>query len=234
MRVTGHVGKTPVNTLIDCGSSHNFVHPELVNKLGLRVQGVPSLVVEVADGNKITTNTLCAGFTWKLQNQTFKTDAMVLPVEGCDLVLGVQWLSTLGDIKWNFGELKMEFLSGKRRVVLRGKEQHAIQLVKRRTMQRILHKPEQIASAQLCFLVPVQSTTDGPAASLCQVTSSTPDSEANELNEVLMEFEDVFKEPSELPPHRDHDHQILLKEETTPVNVRPYRYPVFKKMRLKN
>ena len=63
MRVTGHVGKTSVNIFIDYGSSHNFIHPDLVNKLGLRVQGFPHLVVEMADGNKITTNTLCAGFT---------------------------------------------------------------------------------------------------------------------------------------------------------------------------
>ena len=61
------------------------------------------------------------------------------------------------------------------------------------------------------------------------MASPTPDSETSELNEVLMEFEDVFKEPSELSPHRDHDHQIVLKEGTAPVNVTPYRYPVFQK-----
>ena len=167
MRVTGNVGKTSINIFIDCGSSHNFVHPDLISKLGLRVQEVPSLAVEVADGNKINTNRLCPNFTWKMHNQMFKVDAMVLPVGGCDLVLGVQWLSTLGDIKWNFGDLTMEFLKGKRKIVLRGKGQQAIQLVKRRTMQKILHKLEQIASAQLCFIVPVQAATNEQAGSCC-------------------------------------------------------------------
>ncbi|GKF81078.1 hypothetical protein Tco_0239680, partial [Tanacetum coccineum] len=39
---------------------------------------------------------------------------------GCDMVLGVQWLSTLGDIKWNFQELKMEFVHSNKRLTLRG------------------------------------------------------------------------------------------------------------------
>ncbi|XP_071924436.1 uncharacterized protein [Coffea arabica] len=235
MRVTGHVGKTSVNIFIDCGSSHNFVHPDLVNKLGLKVQGVPSVVVEVADGNKITTNKLCPDFTWKMHKQTFKADAMVLPVGGCELVLGMQWLSTLGDIKWNFGELKVEFLKEKRKVVLRGKGQQAIQVVQKRTMQKILQKPEQIASAQLCFIAPVQIPAREQTGSLCQleeelqVANPSHGSEARELNELLMQFKDIFEEPSELPPHRGHDHQIILKEGTVPVNLRPYRYHVFQK-----
>jgi hypothetical protein len=39
----------------------------------------------------------------------------------------------------------------------------------------------------------------------------------------------VFEEPKGLPPIRSHDHIILLKEDATPVCVRPYRYPYFQK-----
>jgi len=49
------------------------------------------------------------------------------------------------------------------------------------------------------------------------------------LQELVVEFEVVFEEPKGLPPQRSHDHQILLKEGTQPICVRPYRYPYYQK-----
>ena len=62
-----------------------------------------------------------------------------------------------------------------------------------------------------------------------QVADPSHGAEARELNELLVQFEDIFEGPSELPPHRSYDHQIILKEGTVPMNVKPYRYPVFQK-----
>jgi hypothetical protein len=45
------------------------------------------------------------------------------------------------------------------------------------------------------------------------------------LDELLATFEDVFAEPTGLPPPRARDHAITLKPDTAPVAVRPYRYP---------
>jgi len=46
---------------------------------------------------------------------------------------------------------------------------------------------------------------------------------------VLHEFSDVFMEPSSLPPSRQIDHSIPLKEGIAPVNVRPYCYAHYQK-----
>lgn len=45
------------------------------------------------------------------------------------------------------------------------------------------------------------------------------------LEKVLQQNASVFQEPSGLPPRRDHEHSIVLKEGSDPVGVRPYRYP---------
>lgn len=44
------------------------------------------------------------------------------------------------------------------------------------------------------------------------------------VDELLEHYEDVFSEPKRLPPHREIDHHIHLKDEQKPINVRPYRY----------
>ena len=47
-----------------------------------------------------------------------------------------------------------------------------------------------------------------------------------------MEFASVFDTPTGLPPSRGHGHQILLKDGTTPICERPYRYPHFQKIEI--
>lgn len=50
-----------------------------------------------------------------------------------------------------------------------------------------------------------------------------------DLQMVLDKYEDLFKVPTELPPSRQHDHKVLPKEGTSPINIRPYMYPVIQK-----
>ncbi|GKA70256.1 putative mitochondrial protein [Tanacetum coccineum] len=45
------------------------------------------------------------------------------------------------------------------------------------------------------------------------------------LTELLASFEDVFAIPNTLPPHRTHDHRIVLQEGAPPINIRPYKHP---------
>ena len=52
------------------------------------------------------------------------------------------------------------------------------------------------------------------------------------LNELLVEFEDLFEEPNSLPPPRPIDHTIALKPGSDPVNIRSYRYPPRQKAKI--
>ena len=44
------------------------------------------------------------------------------------MVLGIQWLATLGIIKWNFKSLRMEFSHSSRHYVLIGKKTRKVQM----------------------------------------------------------------------------------------------------------
>lgn len=46
---------------------------------------------------------------------------------------------------------------------------------------------------------------------------------------ILDRYTSIFTEPTQLPPARNIQHHIHLLPNTTPVNVRPYRYPHFQK-----
>ena len=50
-----------------------------------------------------------------------------------------------------------------------------------------------------------------------------------EMQQLLQEFDDIYQEPKQLPPQREIDHHINLKEGSEPINVRPYKYAYFQK-----
>ena len=64
----------------------------------------------VANGKVLRTQEVCKAVNWESQGLKQTTNFLVLPLRGCDLVLGVQWLQTLGPITWDFTALTMQFM----------------------------------------------------------------------------------------------------------------------------
>nr|GEY47130.1 hypothetical protein [Tanacetum cinerariifolium] len=98
MRVRGYVGKQPLHILIDCGSTHNFLDVSTAKKLPCQLTPTIPLRVDVANGSKMVSSFECKKFKWALQGNEYEADCMLIPFGGCDMVLGIQWLATLGDI----------------------------------------------------------------------------------------------------------------------------------------
>lgn len=219
MRVIGHFGKQKIHILIDSGSTHNFVDLHTAKKLGCRIHEIDPLQVSVADGNKIVSKSMCKNFTWKIMGETFTTDAMLLPLGGCEMVLGVQWLATLGDIVWNFSSLRMQFTYEGRPVALRGTTKSPMQWFSGKQLSKhVDKKPASLATMSMCV----------PAASVMTMQANKSvlsEEEQQVLDDLLVEYEDVFSVPTLLPPKRQCDHKIPLMEGATPVNIRPYRHP---------
>jgi len=124
-------------------------------------------------------------------------------------------------IKWDFKNLKMEFMQGSRRFTLRG--------IKSGKMQLMTHEMLPKALKQAAHLFMTQWIPETEASCLAIETGSsvkipTP------LQHLLQEYWEVFQDPTCLPPARGHfDHKIPLKEGTSPINLRPYRYPLKQK-----
>lgn len=51
---------------------------------------------------------------------------------------------------------------------------------------------------------------------------------------LLSEFEEVFKEPSHLPPTRKIQHAINIREGVAPFKSKPYRYPYYQKAEIES
>ncbi|CAJ2661631.1 unnamed protein product [Trifolium pratense] len=231
MRVTGLQEKKMIHILLDSGSTHNFLDLELAKKLGCKLEAISPLAVTSGGGHKLQAAFICKGFKWLLQQTVFTADVIVLPLGCSDLILGIQWLKSLGPILWDFEKLQMEFTTKGKKFVLRGAKVPSIKLVNNKSFAHAMQN-----GAEVCFLTICQpaQNLDIPTCLLLQPADADFPIPTL-IAQVLQEFPDIFKEPSALPPHRlGFDHNIPLKEGSEPFNMKPYRYSLIQKTIIDN
>jgi hypothetical protein len=106
--------------LLDSGSTTNFIHADLLSRLGLTTTPHPSLCVLVANGDRV----LCQGVTrdivLTIGCEEFTVTCFAITMGEFDLILDVEFLRTLGPILWDFESLCMTFTRRGRRILWRG------------------------------------------------------------------------------------------------------------------
>lgn len=109
MRIQATVGNIKFMVLIDSDSSSNFIDWKVMRNMRLYGKPVKGAEVMVANGDKMLVNSVCEAVPWSSQGFHTSTNFWVLHLQGCDAVLRVPWLQTLGQITWNFSDLTMQF-----------------------------------------------------------------------------------------------------------------------------
>ncbi|GKC26259.1 immune-associated nucleotide-binding protein 9 [Tanacetum coccineum] len=88
MRVMGYVGKSELQILVDSGSTYNFLDTKMARQLACNTKHTCPLQVSIPGGRNLVSTTMCTYFTWSLQGESFTASVMILPLGGCDMVLG--------------------------------------------------------------------------------------------------------------------------------------------------
>ncbi|CAH9115968.1 unnamed protein product [Cuscuta europaea] len=95
-------GVKQVEVLIDSGATHNFISKKLVDELELPFKTISGYKVQVGNGEKLSNDGRCEDLTLCMQGSIIKQNFYFLTLEETDLVLGMEWLTTLGDVEINF------------------------------------------------------------------------------------------------------------------------------------
>ncbi|XP_042488048.1 uncharacterized protein LOC122068247 [Macadamia integrifolia] len=219
LRLTGYIDRKPIQVLADGGSTHNFIQSRVAKHLGLAVETAPNITVMVGSGSRLKCEGLVRQLQVKLVNHPIKIDAFILPLFGADMVLGVQWLAQLGPMLFDYSKMTLEFHDEGRRVTLVGDASQGPMELQYHNVRRVLNTGAVAALYQLEL----------------QAMEQDRDGDSNmEIKSLLRTYERVFAKPPGLPPSRPQDHAIHLQSGTSPVNVRPYRYPHFQKTEIEH
>ncbi|KAL0533702.1 hypothetical protein IC582_027743 [Cucumis melo] len=84
------------------------------------------------------------------------------------------------------------------------------------------------------FLIECQAIEAGILNNNVDSVATSKAEEDSSISMVMKQYVDVFEWPKQLPPRREIEHQIHLKEGTNPINVRPYRYGFHQKEEMEN
>lgn len=104
MQVKVRIGDFEGIALFDSGSTHNFLNQDCVTTLNLPVQPHSGLRVKVANSDRLECGGLCKNTPMSIAPSRFAVDFYIIPLSGFDVILGMQWLSTLGPVLWNFAQ----------------------------------------------------------------------------------------------------------------------------------
>ena len=172
LRMQGYIRGQPVSILIDGGSTHNFVHHRVVTTLRLTTTAMAPLRVTVGNGDELQCQQTCPNIEVTIQQHAFVIDFHVLPICGADLVLGVQWLKTLGPVLTDYTTLTMKFMAADHLVELQGEHEQALESISSSQLRRMIH-------------------TDG-ASTLFHIRLEPLSSPPGEITSIPQEIEDLI------------------------------------------
>lgn len=123
------------------------------------------------------------------------SEFLPLELNNVDVILGIQWLETLGEMRVNWKLQTMKVPYEGRVVTLQGQPELCSSEVSCKAMKRLLEKQE-VGMIIECREVSIEKVW----------TQGTP----KEMTSVLKGFTQVFDEPDGLPPSRGREHAINL------------------------
>jgi len=180
--------------LFNSGATHSFISNACVGRLSLEKRDLGcELLVSTPSSGQVATSSICVGCSMKVAGRRFKVNLVCLPLEGLDVILGMDWLSN-NHIMIDCGWRSLVFL-----------ENAGLELI---STQQVL---KELQRGAMCFMVVAKPEKK----SATEIIQSIPI--ASEYANVFPD------EVSWLPPSRDIDFTIDLIPGAGPVSMAPYR-----------
>ena len=138
MQINSFFKKIPLTILIDSGSTHNFINPQIAKQANSFVHPCSIFKVMVDNGSTLPCKGKCHNVCISIGDYNLHSNMFAMPLGGCDVILGTQWLRTLGPILWDFAELWMQFSVNGNKHTFNGLQPGSLNIISSHYMETIL------------------------------------------------------------------------------------------------
>jgi hypothetical protein len=213
LKLIGYIKHQKVMFLVDSGSTHNFIHCRIAQETHCYIHVVNNFQIMIANGGSIKCGWHYENVCLQIGDYHLKSHMFAIDMRGCDIVLGRDWLRTLGPILMDFKALTMQFDHKGHQYKFQGITSSSPEVISSCRMENILKKGHSGVISQLHAIQEIET----PPVS-------------HDLQSLLYKHQMVFSTPQGLPPSRGvHDHSILLVLGSLPPNIHPYHHPFSQK-----
>nr|GEU84831.1 retrotransposon-related protein [Tanacetum cinerariifolium] len=170
-------------------STHNFVRPDVVEWMRLPLQATKAFKVYIGNGETLLCENVCSRVSLHMHGLVMKIDLYVLPMQGPDVLLGIQWLQKLGKVTHDYAQQIMEFTLLDTKYTLKGDESLRMKKISLHQMQSLL-KTEDVYGVYECHGF-ATSDEGGHETSTVSTNSGPP-----ELEQLLAWLDSLFQKDS--------------------------------------
>jgi hypothetical protein len=108
-KLIGYIKHRKVIILVDSGSTHNFIHCHIAQETHCYIHAVNNFQILIANGGSMKCGGRYENVCLQIDDYHLKSHMFSINMGGCDIVLGANWLRTLGPILMDFKALTMQF-----------------------------------------------------------------------------------------------------------------------------
>jgi predicted aspartyl protease len=144
-----------LSVLVDTGSSRSIIQPRIASFLNIPIHNLPSFSVMVGNGDHLKCAGMCKNVPLSVAEHTFSVSLYVLPIQGADIVLGVQWLQTLGPFVSDHTIPSIQFYYNGQLITLTGMVSPSLSLATFPQFNRMIHT-NSIATLHTITMLPTE------------------------------------------------------------------------------
>jgi hypothetical protein len=172
---------------------------QIASFLNLHTQSLPSFSVMVGNGEQLR----CSGFypnvPLLVDTHRFGISFYVLPIQGADIVLGVQWLQTLGPFVSDFTVPSMQFYHDGSLLTITGSNTSILHQASFHQLTCMIHT-NSVSTFHSISMIPTNPSLHKPPPNSSQDDQS-PTTHHPDIQPILTKYKQVFSTPHGLP-HR--------------------------------
>jgi hypothetical protein len=140
LKLISYIKHRKVIILVDSGSTHNFIHFHIAQETHCYIHAVNNFQIMIANGGSMKCGGHCENVHLQIGDYHLKSHMFAIDMGGCDIVLGADWLRTLGPILMDFKELTMQFNQKGQKYKFQGITTGSPEIISFHRMENLLKK----------------------------------------------------------------------------------------------